>query len=302
MLRTLAEIDEATAKPESPRLVVDAPGGRALMVAANEGRLVQVLRNLLANAMSFSPPRGSITLFARREGRRIRLSVADQGPGIPSDKLDAIFDRFYTERPAGEKFGTHSGLGLSISRQIVEAHGGRLFAENLTDPDGSIRGARFAPPPRHERKRAGPSRSMPAAWFSRARACCCGRPGAGKSDLALRLVDGGGALVADDLCEIRRAGSRLFADLPTAVDPAFRGRIALRGIGFLTLPYAGPTPLAMVAALELGAAPAAGQSGHEVVYLGIALPLIVLDPFQASAAAKLRLLAKVGAGAIMRAP
>jgi len=143
MLRTLAEIHEQTAKPESPRLVVDAPGGRALMVAANEGRLVQVLRNLLANAMSFSPPRGSITLFARREGRRIRLSVADQGPGIPPDKLDAIFDRFYTERPAGEKFGTHSGLGLSISRQIVEAHGGRLFAENLTDPDGSIRGARF---------------------------------------------------------------------------------------------------------------------------------------------------------------
>ena len=143
MLRTLAEIHEQTAMPDGPRLVVDAPGGRALMVAANESRLVQVLRNLLANAMSFSPPRGSITLFARREGRRIRLSVADQGPGIPPDKLDAIFDRFYTERPAGEKFGTHSGLGLSISRQIVEAHGGRLFAENLTDPDGSIRGARF---------------------------------------------------------------------------------------------------------------------------------------------------------------
>ena len=143
MLRTLAEIHEQTALPDGPRLVVDAPGGRALMVAANESRLVQVLRNLLANAMSFSPPRGSITLFARREGRRIRLSVADQGPGIPPDKLDAIFDRFYTERPAGEKFGTHSGLGLSISRQIVEAHGGRLFAENLTDPDGSIRGARF---------------------------------------------------------------------------------------------------------------------------------------------------------------
>jgi serine kinase of HPr protein (carbohydrate metabolism regulator) len=129
-----------------------------------------------------------------------------------------------------------------------------------------------------------------------------GRPGAGKSDLALRLVDGGGALVADDLCEIRRAGGRLLADLPAAVDPAFRGRIALRGFGFLTLPYAGPTPLALVAYLEPGAPAEAGQSGHEVVYLGIALPLIVLDPFQASAAAKLRLLAKVGAGAIMRAP
>src|SRR5215470_17261662 len=143
MLRTLAEIHEATAKADAPRLVVDAPGGRPLMVAANEGRLVQVLRNLLANAQSFSPPQGTITLFARREGRRIRLGVADQGPGIPPDKLEAIFDRFYTERPAGEKFGTHSGLGLSISRQIVEAHGGRLFAENLTEPDGRVRGARF---------------------------------------------------------------------------------------------------------------------------------------------------------------
>jgi HPr kinase/phosphorylase len=129
-----------------------------------------------------------------------------------------------------------------------------------------------------------------------------GRPGAGKSDLALRLVDGGGALVADDLCEIRRAGSRLFADLPAAVDPAFRGRIALRGIGFLTLPYAGPTPLALVADLEPGIAANPDESGHEVVYLGITLPVFVLDPFQASAAAKLRLLAKVGAGAIMRAP
>ena len=143
MLTTLAEIHEATAKPESPRIAVDAPEGRALTVAANEGRLVQVLRNLIANATSFSPPAGTITLSARREGRRIRLSVADRGPGIPPDRLESIFDRFYTERPAGEKFGTHSGLGLSISRQIVEAHGGRIFAENLTDPDGRVRGARF---------------------------------------------------------------------------------------------------------------------------------------------------------------
>ena len=129
-----------------------------------------------------------------------------------------------------------------------------------------------------------------------------GRPGAGKSDLALRLVDGGGALVADDLCEIRRAGDRLLADLPEAVDPGFRGRIELRGIGFLTLPYAGPTPLALVADLEPGSLAEAADSSREAVYLGITLPLIVLDPFRVSAAAKLRLLAKVGPGAIMRAP
>src|SRR5262249_18612587 len=113
------------------------------MVTANEGRLVQVLRNLVANALSFSPPAGVITLTARREGRRIRLSVSDRAPGIPPDKLGAIFDRFYTERPAGEKFGSHSGLGLSISRQIVEAHGGRIYAENLIEPGGAVRGARF---------------------------------------------------------------------------------------------------------------------------------------------------------------
>ena len=60
----------------------------------------------------------------------MRVTVADEGPGIPPGKLTAIFDRFYTERPAGEKFGTHSGLGLSISKQIVEAHGGHIAAEN----------------------------------------------------------------------------------------------------------------------------------------------------------------------------
>ena len=69
--------------------------------------------------------------------------MADQGPGIPEGKLEAIFDRFYTERPEGEKFGTHSGLGLSISTQIVEAHRGTITAENRRDVDGSIIGARF---------------------------------------------------------------------------------------------------------------------------------------------------------------
>ncbi|HEY2113332.1 MAG TPA: HAMP domain-containing sensor histidine kinase, partial [Dongiaceae bacterium] len=143
LLQTLADVHEATAKPGAPRIVVGSPKGQRLVVPAIEGRLVQVLRNLIANAISFSPAGGVITLGARRDGRRMLISVADQGPGIPPDKMDAIFDRFYSERPAGEKFGTHSGLGLSISRQIVEAHGGRIFAENLGDPGGEIRGARF---------------------------------------------------------------------------------------------------------------------------------------------------------------
>ncbi|MET1028519.1 MAG: ATP-binding protein, partial [Dongiaceae bacterium] len=114
-----------------------------LTVLGMEGRLGQVLRNLLSNAVSFSPPGGMITLAARRQGRNIVIYVDDQGPGIPPDKLTAIFERFYSERPKGEKFGTHSGLGLSISKQIVEAHGGILTAENLRDEDGHILGARF---------------------------------------------------------------------------------------------------------------------------------------------------------------
>ena len=143
LLQTLAEVHEATAKPGAPRIVVGLPKGQTLMAPVIEGRLVQVLRNLIANAISFSPPGGIITLGARRDGRRMLIYVSDQGPGVPGDKLEAIFNRFYSERPSGEKFGTHSGLGLSISRQIIEAHGGRIFAENLTDTAGASTGARF---------------------------------------------------------------------------------------------------------------------------------------------------------------
>jgi two-component system, OmpR family, sensor histidine kinase ChvG len=120
----------------------DGRGGE-LLVNGIEGRLVQVFRNLLANAISFSPPGGVIRVAAQRRGERIEVTIEDQGPGLPEGKLAAIFERFYSERPAGEKFGTHSGLGLSISKQIVEAHRGTVTAENCRDVDGTITGARF---------------------------------------------------------------------------------------------------------------------------------------------------------------
>jgi two-component system sensor histidine kinase ChvG len=82
-------------------------------------------------------------LSAAIAGPRIEIVVEDDGPGIPEGKFDAIFKRFYSERPAGEKFGTHSGLGLSISKQIVEAHGGTIHAENRHGSDGRVAGARF---------------------------------------------------------------------------------------------------------------------------------------------------------------
>jgi two-component system sensor histidine kinase ChvG len=142
ILATLVEIDEATRAEGEPRLVLLPPGGRPV-VHAVEDRLVQVLRNLIANAASFSPPDGCISLRARETGSMVEISIEDDGPGIPEAKLEHIFDRFYSERPQDERFGQHSGLGLSISRQIVEALKGRISAENRRDDQGRIIGARF---------------------------------------------------------------------------------------------------------------------------------------------------------------
>lgn len=126
-----------------PRVVVELPAGANLVVRGLEGRLTQVFQNLIANALSFSPPGGVVRISARPMPGQVEVTCEDGGPGIPEGKLEAIFDRFYTERPAAEKFGTHSGLGLSISKQIVEAHGGRIRAANRKDRDGRVIGALF---------------------------------------------------------------------------------------------------------------------------------------------------------------
>jgi two-component system sensor histidine kinase ChvG len=142
ILATLAEINETTREADEPRIELTPPDGRCV-VQAVEGRLVQVLRNLIANAQSFSPHGGRIGLSAREAGGFVEIAVEDEGPGIPEARLEHIFDRFYSERPQGERFGQHSGLGLSISRQIVEALKGRVSAENRRDESGRVLGARF---------------------------------------------------------------------------------------------------------------------------------------------------------------
>ncbi len=142
ILGTLNEMHDATRKPTGPIMTLDAPE-MGLMVNGVESRLVQVLRNLLGNAISFSPETGHIWLRGKETGGIIELAVEDEGPGIPDGKLNDIFDRFYSERPTSEQFGSHSGLGLSISRQIIEAHQGRINAENRRDAGGNIIGARF---------------------------------------------------------------------------------------------------------------------------------------------------------------
>jgi two-component system sensor histidine kinase ChvG len=144
MLTALAEMHEATqVDPGAARLKLEVVGAGHLKVPGIDSRLVQVFRNLLANAVSFSPPGGMIVMRVFREGRFVTVTVEDEGPGIPEGKEQAIFERFYSERPEGEKFGTHSGLGLSISKQIVEAHRGTIRAENRLEDEGQVLGARF---------------------------------------------------------------------------------------------------------------------------------------------------------------
>jgi two-component system, OmpR family, sensor histidine kinase ChvG len=144
MLQALVDI-HATTRPEAAApIVLSLPERRrGLVVRGIESRLSQVFLNIFSNAVSFSPPGADIRVRAREDGRAVLIAVDDNGPGIPPDKLATIFDRFYTERPAAEKFGTHSGLGLSISKQIVEAHRGRIWAENRHDSRGAVCGARF---------------------------------------------------------------------------------------------------------------------------------------------------------------
>jgi len=145
MMDAIVSIYRGHEQEEGPqlRLSVDGP---ALVVLGLESYLGQVFRNLIDNAVSFSPQGGVIDLKVHRDRDNVFIEVADQGPGIDEDKLSKIFDRFYTERPKSEPFGTHSGLGLNICRQIVAAHDGEIRAENIYGPeglDGRRRGARF---------------------------------------------------------------------------------------------------------------------------------------------------------------
>ncbi|MGG5887630.1 stimulus-sensing domain-containing protein [Falsiroseomonas sp. HC035] len=142
ILGALGELQAATREEEDPRLEIEAPAS-GLIVRGVEGRLVQVFRNLIGNAISFSPKGGKVTLRARRTGQMVEFVIEDEGPGIPDAKLESIFDRFYSERPSSELFGQHSGLGLSISKQIVEGLRGRIAAENRRDAGGAVLGARF---------------------------------------------------------------------------------------------------------------------------------------------------------------
>ena len=145
MLQNICDFLGQEAQSKGVDFITDIPG-KPVMIRGLEARLAQVFVNLISNATSFCEQGDAIRLWCRVKESRVLIVVEDTGPGIPEQALTKIFKRFYSERPEGQ-FGNNSGLGLAISKQIVEAHGGVIWAENIRPADADISseplGARF---------------------------------------------------------------------------------------------------------------------------------------------------------------
>ncbi|MEO0989749.1 MAG: sensor histidine kinase, partial [Pseudomonadota bacterium] len=144
-LRNLTEYLSQDARGKGIDFITDLPPD-AIAIDGLEARLAQVFVNLITNAISFCEEGDAVRVWARRRDNRVLIVVEDTGPGIPQQALTKIFNRFYSERPE-RQFGDHSGLGLAISKQIVEAHSGVIWAENIRPTDADLTsdplGARF---------------------------------------------------------------------------------------------------------------------------------------------------------------
>ncbi|AJE45331.1 sensor histidine kinase [Celeribacter indicus] len=145
MLGNLIDYLSQEAQRNGVEFISDLPD-TPIVISGLEARLAQVFVNLITNAISFCEEGDAIRVWVRKRDSRVLVVVEDTGPGIPDQALSKIFRRFYSERPAGQ-FGNNSGLGLAISKQIVEAHGGVIWAENIRPTDADITseplGARF---------------------------------------------------------------------------------------------------------------------------------------------------------------
>ncbi len=142
LLATLADTWKAKMAGGS-KIALSMAGDKKLLVSGHQGQLAHVFYNLLDNAVSFTPTGRDIKVNAFSKDGKIAVFVENEGPPIPDGNLERIFERFYTERPAAEDFGRHSGLGLSISRQILRAHQGDVIASNIKNDDGTHRAVRF---------------------------------------------------------------------------------------------------------------------------------------------------------------
>ena len=122
------------------RIAFARPRKETTIVLGDPGRLVRAIDNIIDNAVSFSPPGGLVEIAATRVGDSVRIRIDDEGPGVPEEAREAIFNRFHSVRPEHEDFGRHSGLGLAIARAIVEGHDGEI---DVQDRDDAPSGARF---------------------------------------------------------------------------------------------------------------------------------------------------------------
>jgi two-component system sensor histidine kinase ChvG len=143
LLETLVTGYRATELPHAAQVVLSLDLDRPAIVPGMDERLGQVFRNLVDNALSFSPEKGTVHVRALRGENTLCVLIDDEGPGIAPENLDKVFDRFFTERPPEHGFGRNSGLGLAIAKQIVERHGGRIRGENRLSAEGNVTGARF---------------------------------------------------------------------------------------------------------------------------------------------------------------
>lgn len=147
LLSDIVGVYQTTGRPGEAAVTLELALDGPARVMGRDGPLGQVFRNLIDNARSFSPAGRAVRVSLLREDaespQTLRIRVDDDGPGIPPDNLETVFERFYTARPAGTAFGSNSGLGLSIVRQIVAAHGGHVTASNRLDAAGRVTGARF---------------------------------------------------------------------------------------------------------------------------------------------------------------
>ncbi|HUJ47975.1 MAG TPA: stimulus-sensing domain-containing protein [Rhizomicrobium sp.] len=139
LLETVAEVYRMLELPRGITLSLDLATPDPMIVIGRDERVGQIVRNLIDNAVSFSPDNGTVTIRAAIVDRTAQIFVEDEGPGIATENVERIFRRFYTERPNEHGFGKNSGLGLSIARQIAEGMNGHIWAENRSDR----RGARF---------------------------------------------------------------------------------------------------------------------------------------------------------------
>lgn len=149
VLNNITEFYEQTRSGDGPDVINQSEinPDKPIYIRAFETPFAQVLRNLIDNALTFSDVDGEVRVKAEvkmgAKSERVIITIDDDGPGIPPDNLETVFDRFYTQRPKGAQFGSHSGLGLAICRQIITAHKGRIWAENRLGAEEAIIGARF---------------------------------------------------------------------------------------------------------------------------------------------------------------